>query len=70
VPSTLVILKGGTAFLAREYWVHGGQIECVSEDAEQEAFPLENVDLYQTVRVNRERNVEFVLHTKPGAVEQ
>jgi hypothetical protein len=28
------------------------------------------VDLYQTVRVNHERNVEFVLHTKAGAVEQ
>jgi len=70
VPSTLVILKGGTAFLAREYWVHGGQIECISEDGEQKAFPLENVDLYQTVRVNRERNVEFGLHTKAGAVEQ
>jgi hypothetical protein len=70
VPSTLVILKGGTAFLAREYWVQSGQIECVSEDGEQKAFPLENVDLYQTVRVNRERNVEFVLHTKAGVSEQ
>jgi len=69
-PSTLVILKGGTAFLAREYWVHGGQIECVSEDREQKAFPLEKVDLYQTVRVNRERNVEFVLRTKTGVSEQ
>jgi hypothetical protein len=70
VPSTLVILKGGSGFLAREYWVHGGQLECVSEDGEQKAFPLESVDLYQTVRVNRERNVEFVLHTKAGVAEQ
>ena len=68
--STFVILKGGSAFLAREYWVHGGQIQCVSEDGEQKAFPLENVDLYQTVRLNRERNVEFVLHGKDGVVEQ
>jgi hypothetical protein len=70
VTSTLLILKGGSGFLAREYWVHGGQIECVSEDGEQKAFPLENVDLYQTVRVNRERNVEFVLRTKAGVSEQ
>jgi hypothetical protein len=28
------------------------------------------VDLYQTVRVNRERNVEFALHTKAGVSEQ
>jgi hypothetical protein len=28
------------------------------------------VDLYQTVHLNRERNVEFVLHSKGGVVEQ
>jgi hypothetical protein len=68
--ATVVILKGGSAFLSRDYWVQGGQIQCVSEDGEQKAFPLENVDLYQTVRFNRERNVEFVLHTKHGVAEQ
>jgi hypothetical protein len=69
--STLVVLKGGTAFLAREYWVQGGQIQCVSDDrSQQRAFPLESVDLFQTVRVNRERNVEFVLRSKGGVVEQ
>lgn len=68
--TTLVILKGGSAFLSREYWVEGGQLNCVSEDGERKAFPLENVDLYQTVRLNRERNVEFVLHPKGGVVEQ
>lgn len=68
--STLVILKGGSAFVSREYWVQGGQLQCVSEDGERKAFALENVDLYQTVRLNRERNVEFVLRSKGGVVEQ
>jgi hypothetical protein len=68
--STLVIMKGGSAFLSREYWVQGGQLQCVSEDGERKAFALENVDLYQTVRLNRERNVEFVLRTKDGVVQQ
>jgi hypothetical protein len=68
--STLVVLKGGSAFLAREYWVQGGHLQCVSEDGERKAFALENVDLFQTARLNRERNVEFVLRTKGGAVEQ
>jgi hypothetical protein len=68
--STLVVLKGGAAFLSREYWVQGGQIQCVSEDGEKKAFALDNLDLYQTVRLNRERNVEFVLHSKDGVVEQ
>jgi hypothetical protein len=68
--STLIILKGGSAFVAREYWVQGGQLQCASEDGEQKAFALENVDLYQTVRLNRERKVEFVLRSKDGAIEQ
>jgi hypothetical protein len=68
--SAVVILKGGSAFVSREYWVQGGQLECVSEDGERKAFALENVDLYQTVRLNRERNVEFVLRSKGVVVEQ
>jgi hypothetical protein len=68
--STLVILKGGSAFLARQYWVAGGQIECVSEDGQRRGFPLEAVDVYQTVKTNRERNIDFVLHTKESVLEQ
>ena len=68
--TTLVILKGGAAFLSREYWVQNGQLECVSESGEHKTFALENLDLYQTLRLNRERNVEFVLHSKGGVVEQ
>jgi hypothetical protein len=68
--TTMVILKGGAAFLSREYWVQNGQLECVSESGEHKTFALENVDLYQTLRLNRERNVEFVLHSKSGVVEQ
>ena len=68
--STLIILKGGSAFLSREYWIQGGQLQAVSEAGEQKAFALENVDLYQTIRLNRERNVEFVLRSKDGAIEQ
>jgi len=68
--TTMVILKGGAAFLAREYWVQNGQVECASESGEHKTFALENVDLYQTLRLNRERNVEFVLHSKSGVLEQ
>ncbi len=68
--STLIVLKGGSAFLSRQYWVEGSQLLCVSEVGEHKTFALENLDLFQTVRLNRERNVEFVLHSKAGAVEQ
>jgi hypothetical protein len=65
----VVVLKDGGAFLATDYWVEGNQLHCISEAGEQKAFPLDSMDLYQTVRLNRQRNVEFVLHTK-ALVEQ
>jgi len=67
--STVVVLKGGGAWLARNYWVEAGQLHCVSPDGEQKVVALETMDLYQTVKVNRERRVEFVLHSK-DPVEQ
>lgn len=62
--STVIVLKGGAAYLAHDYWVEAGQLHCVSMDGEQKLVALETMDLYQTVRVNRERHVEFVLHSK------
>jgi len=69
-PLTIIALKGGAAYLAREYWVQGGQMHCVSGDGEQNVFPLEKIDLYQTTRVNLERKVEFVLQSRDAAGEQ
>ena len=62
--STVIVLKGGAAWLAQDYWVEAGQLHCLSADGEQKLVALEAMDLYQTVRVNRERHVEFVLHSK------
>ena len=67
--TTVIALNDGSAFLAREYWVQDGQIYCVSADAQQRTFPLEKIDLSQTVRVNHERNINFVLQAR-DAVEQ
>jgi hypothetical protein len=67
--STVIVLKGGSAWLARNYWVEAGQLHCVSPDGEQKLIALESMDLYQTVRVNRERRVDFVLRSK-DVVEQ
>jgi hypothetical protein len=62
--STVIVLKGGAAWLAQDYWVEAGQLHCLSSDGEQRLIALEAMDLYQTVRVNRERRVEFVLRSK------
>src|ERR1700733_2827093 len=62
--STVIVLKGGAAWLARDYWVEGGQLRCVSPDGQEKLIALETVDLYQSLRVNRERRVEFVLRSR------
>lgn len=61
---TMIVFRGGTAFVARDYWVQGGEMHCVSADGEEKLFALERIDLNQTVVLNRERNVEFVLRTR------
>ena len=66
---TVIVLRGGTAYVARQYWVQSGRMHFVSEDGEERLLPLERIDLSQTVRLNRERNVEFILQSK-DAVEQ
>jgi len=67
--STVIVLKGGAAWLARDYWLAAGQLHCVNSEGEEKLVALEAMDLYQTVRVNRERHVEFVLRSK-DPVEQ
>jgi hypothetical protein len=69
-PLTIIALKGGAAFLAKEYWVQGGQMACISADGEQKMLPLEKIDLYETTRLNRERKVDFVLQSRDAATEQ
>jgi hypothetical protein len=65
--SIVIVLKAGAAYLARDYWLEAGQLHCVSQSGEPKLIALETIDLYQTVRVNRERNVEFVLRSKEPA---
>jgi hypothetical protein len=66
---TLIALKEGTAFLAQQYWIQSGQVHCVSANGEEKLLPLDQLDLGQTVRLNQERNVAFVLESRE-AVEQ
>ncbi len=61
---TVIAMVGGQAYLAREYWVQAGQLHCVSASGEETAFPLEQMDLYQTSTLNRQRNIKFVLQSR------
>ena len=68
--STLILLRDGSGFVADYYWVQGGQMHCVSQDGQVRVFSLENLDLQQTVALNHQRNVEFVLHRRNWLAEQ
>jgi len=61
---TWLILKDGTSYLARDYWLEAGKLMCVTLDWERKLLPLARLDLDETVRLNRERNVEFVIRSR------
>jgi hypothetical protein len=60
---TIIALKDGSAFLAADYWVRGGLMHFVSSNGEDHLLPLGRIDLAETVSVNRERNVNFILQS-------
>ncbi len=61
---TVIALNGGGAFLAQQYWIQSGKMHCVSANGEEKLLPLEEVDLSETVHLNQERNVDFVLQSR------
>jgi hypothetical protein len=65
---TIIALKSGTAIVASQYWLQAGAMHCISASGEQK-LSLEQVDLYRTMSLNHERNVEFVLQSR-DPVEQ
>jgi len=64
---TWLILKDGTSYLARDYWLESGKLQCVTLDWERKLIPLPRLDLDETVRLNRGRNIEFVLRSQESS---
>ena len=64
---TWLILKDGTSYLARDYWLESGKLQCVTLDWERKLLPLARLDMDETVRLNRGRNVEFVLRSQDSS---
>jgi len=73
-PVTVIALQAGGALLASRYWLQGTSIHCVSAAGAEQDVPLSMVDLAQTVKLNQERNVDFVLASRAvnvrGSIEQ
>lgn len=58
---TLLLFKDRTGYLACDYWLEAGVLHYVTSTGESKLLPLERLDLEETVKLNRQRNVEFVL---------
>jgi hypothetical protein len=72
---TVIALQAGGALLAQRYWLAGSSLHCISAAGAEQDVPLAMIDLAQTVKLNQERNVEFVLDSKgvantPTSMEQ
>jgi hypothetical protein len=61
---TWLILKDGTSHLVKDYWIEFGKLQCVTLDGERKLPPLARLDLDETLRLNQERNVEFVIRSR------
>jgi hypothetical protein len=61
---TWLTLKDGTSYLVRDYWLEFGKLQCVTLDWERKSIPLARLDLDETIRLNQERNVEFVIRSR------
>jgi hypothetical protein len=64
---TVIALQAGGALLAQRYWLVGSNLHCVSAAGTEQDVPLAMIDLAETVKLNQERNVEFVLDSKGAA---
>ena len=58
---TWLILKDGASYLVKDYWFEFGKLQCITLDGERKWFPLARLDLEETIRLNQERNVAFVI---------
>ena len=61
---TILLLKDDTGYLALDYWLEGTKLHCLTLDGDHKVMPLGKLDLNQTVRVNRARDVEVVLRSQ------
>jgi len=63
---TLLQLRDGSMYGLTDYWLENGHLHYVTTYGGANSVPLERIDFDETVRLNAERGVEFVLRPKPA----
>jgi hypothetical protein len=64
-PITLLQLLDGSMYGLTSYHVAGHELQYTTDYGAQNSIPLDRIDFTQTLRLNAERNVPFVLAPKP-----
>ena len=67
---TWLILKDGDSYLVRDYWIEAGKLQCITLDGERKLVPLTKLNMDETVRLNQERNVAFVIRSRGSSVPE
>ena len=65
-PPTQIILKSGTSFAVRSYWVFNGELYYKPVTGGVSHVPLEQLDLAATVQANSRNGVSFNLSENPN----
>lgn len=64
-PLTLLAFKDHTIMLVTDYWLEGDYLYYETGSGLRTSVPLDRLDLPLTQQLNRERNVRFVLESRP-----
>ena len=62
---TLLVLKDHTLLLVTNYWLDGDSLTYYLGDGEEGSVQISQLDFSLTQQLNRERNVPFVLQSRP-----
>jgi hypothetical protein len=63
---TLLQLRDGSMYGLTQYWVEGDNLHYFTTYGGENSVPIQRIDFEETVRLNADRGVDFVLRPKPA----
>ena len=67
-PMTLLQLRDGSMYGLTEYWVEGDKLHYFTTYGGENSVPIQRIDFEETIRLNADRGVDFVLRPKPATL--
>lgn len=64
-PVTLLQLRDGSMYGLTRYWVEGDNLHYFTTYGGEGSVPIERIDFDQTLKLNADRGLDFVLRSKP-----